>query len=261
MDPEKFMWGVSLGLFVGMLLCAELGYWLGRREMRADPERGRMGTGIIEAALLGLLGLILAFAFSGASSRLASRRELIIREANAMGTAYLRVDVLPADAQPEMRDRFKRYVEQRLQVYRTPDLQTTLAEQAKAEQMQQEIWRAAQIAAQRQAQQQGNAAAPLLLLPALNEMFDSANARMWSMRIHMPQLVVLLLVVVALASAVVAGYTTSGGGGRSWLHGERFALVVSATMYVVLDLEFPRYGVIRINDMDQMLVEVRKGMG
>ena len=248
-------------MFVGMLLCAELGYWLGRREMRADPERVRAGTGIIEAALLGLLGLILAFAFSGASSRMESRRELIIREANAMGTAYLRVDLLPADAQPEMRARFRRYVEQRLRVYHSAGLAEAMTEQAKAEQIQGEIWRAAQTAAQGQAQQQGHPATTLLLLPALNEMFDSANARIWALRIHVPALVVLLLVVVALASAVLVGYTTSGRGGRSWLHRVGFALVISVTVYVVLDLEFPRYGLIRINDMDQMLVEVRKGMG
>ena len=75
------------------------------------------GLRAVEAALFALMGLMLGFAFAGAVSRLDARRELIVREANAIGTAYLRVDLLPAAAQPELRQLFRRYLEARMRVY------------------------------------------------------------------------------------------------------------------------------------------------
>ena len=104
-------------LFVGMMLGLEAGFRLGRTRAGKDPEKSHIGAGAIEGAVLALLGLILAFTFSGASSRLAERRQLIVREANAIGTAYLRVDLLPASEQPAVRHLFRQYLDARLQVY------------------------------------------------------------------------------------------------------------------------------------------------
>src|SRR5215472_10388489 len=103
-------------LFLGMLVCLEIGLRLGRRTQIS--ESAKPGLGVIEGAMFTLLGLLVAFTFSGAAQRFEGRRHLIIEEANDIGTAYLRIDLLPADAQPEIRELFRKYVDSRLAVYR-----------------------------------------------------------------------------------------------------------------------------------------------
>ena len=118
-----------------MILLLELGRRLGRRRQGRDEEGARAGLGAVEGAVFTLLGLLIAFTFSGAASRFDMRRQLIGQEANAIGTAWLRLDLLPAQAQPELRDLFRRYLDLRLAAYRKmPDVEAALAElsQAKA---------------------------------------------------------------------------------------------------------------------------------
>src|SRR4249919_3832924 len=88
-----------------MLVCGEIGRRIGARRLARDPEGLAKGAGAAEAAVFGLLGLLIAFTFSGAASRFEERRHLVTREANAIGTAYLRIDLLPDDAQPAGRRR------------------------------------------------------------------------------------------------------------------------------------------------------------
>jgi hypothetical protein len=112
-----------LGLFVGMLSLIELGRRLGQRRMARNLEGARAGLGAVEGALFGLLGLLIAFTFQGAATRFDTRRALIVEEANAVSTAWARLDLLPVAAQPPLRDLFRRYLDARLEVYqRMPDL-------------------------------------------------------------------------------------------------------------------------------------------
>src|SRR5262245_24463182 len=89
-------------LFLAMLLCIHFGRMLGLRRRAMDPEGATVGLGTIEAAVLALLGLLIAFTFSGAAGRFDSRRHLVVEEANDIGTAYLRIDLPPADRQAAM---------------------------------------------------------------------------------------------------------------------------------------------------------------
>src|SRR5262245_9943511 len=98
--------GVALFTFVAMLVVFESGYRIGQRQAARKPT-AHEGTGPIEAAIFALLGLLFGFAFAGATSRLEARRQLIVQEANDIGTAYLRIDLLPPDAQPAMRHAFR----------------------------------------------------------------------------------------------------------------------------------------------------------
>jgi hypothetical protein len=247
----------TLGLFAGMLILMEIGRRLGLCRLAGDPEGSRAGAGTVEAAVLALLGLLLAFTFSGAGTRLDMRRNLIVEETNAIGTAYLRLDMLPATAQPVLRENFRRYVDARLDVYRKlPDISAVTEQLAKANSLQGDIWRHAVAAVRAEG---APAQAAIVLLPAINGMIDITATRTMAAQMHPPAIVFIMLFVLPLASALLAGYGMVGKS-RSWLHILCFAFVISVTVFVILDLEYPRLGLIRIEAFDQALVDLRNNM-
>jgi hypothetical protein len=131
----------TLGLLVGMLFLLEVGRRIGLWRMAVDTEGARAGIGTVEGALLALLGLLIAFSFSGAAARFDARRQQIIDEANDIGSAYMLVDLLPSEAQPPLRDKFRLYVDSRLEAYRKmPDLVAARAEFERSKILQNEIW-------------------------------------------------------------------------------------------------------------------------
>jgi len=248
----------AVGLFIGMLLFLELGRRIGCARLERDPEGAQKGLSAIEGAVFGLLGLLIAFTFSGAASRFEDRRHLIGQEANAIGTAYLRVDVLPDETQPELRDLFRRYLDLRTETYQNAgNAADTKNRFSKAAALQNEIWTRA-MSACRRADAPGYA--PMLLLPALNEMIDITTTRAVATRNHPPRIIYLLLCGLSLVGALLAGYGTSCSKGRSLLHVAAFAAIISLTVYVILDLEYPRLGLIRVDDADQVLIDLRKSM-
>ena len=244
------------GLFVGMILLLELGRRLGRRRQGRAEEGARAGLGAVEGAVFALLGLLIAFTFSGAASRFDARRQLIVQEANAIGTAWLRLDLLPANVQPELRDLFRRYLDLRLAAYRRmPDVEAALIEIGKANAVQGVLWKKA-VAACQDSPNPVNAH----LIPALNEMFDLAATRTMAAQMHPPSIIFVMLGVLALMSSLLAGYAMAGGKTRSWIHVVGFALIMATTVYVILDLEFPRLGIIRVDAFDRVLVDLRQSM-
>lgn len=246
----------AAGLFVGMVVLLELGRKMGRSRLGRDEEGARAGLGAVEGAIFALMGLLVAFTFSGAAARFDSRRQTIIDEANAIGTAWLRIDLLPGTVQPEFRDIFRRYVDCRLEVYKKiPDMTAVQTEIARGNQMQSQIWERA-VAAVRD---HPNPVTPLVIA-SLNEMFDIAASRDSTAQIHPPMVIFIMLGVLALMSALLAGYAMAGGKSRSWIHIVGYALILSLTVYVILDLEFPRLGFIRIDSFDHILVELRQSM-
>lgn len=247
-----------LGLFIGMLIMLKIGQRIGARQMANDPKGARVGTGAIEAAVFGLLGLLIAFSFSGAVSRFDARRQMIVQETNAIGTAYLRLDLLPANAQPELRENFRHYLDSRLEVYRKlPDVQAATAALANSMKLQQQIWKQAVAAFQAE---EASSAARMLLISALNEMIDIDTTRKLAFKVHPPLIIFGMLFLVALASALMAGYGMAGSKSRKWLHVICFALIIAFTVFVILDIEYPRLGLIRVNAFDQALVELRETM-
>ena len=111
-----FFWFPVL-LIVAILLLMEAGRRFGIRWRNINGETSLGGSGTVEAAVFGLMGLLIAFTFYGAETRFETRRSLIVDEANAIATAYLRLDLLPENAQPELRENFREYVKSRLAIY------------------------------------------------------------------------------------------------------------------------------------------------
>jgi len=257
MSPTTAAGSLAIVVLFGMLAMLEAGRLIARRRALADPESARVGTGVIEGAIFGLLGLLIAFTFSGAASRFDARRQLIVQEANAIGTAYLRLDLLPASTQPGLRDAFRRYVDSRLEIYRKiPDLDAARAAFAASTRIQHEIWSTAVSACR----SDPNPPSTMLLLPALNEMIDITTTRLAAAQTHPPPIIFVMLGALALLSALLAGYAMGTGKGHNWVYILGFVAVISVTVYVILDIEFPRLGFIRLDAFDQLLVDLRNSM-
>lgn len=252
-----FFW--TVGLFVGMLLFLEIGRRIGVRRIKEDSQTATEGVGAIDGAVFALLGLLIAFTFSGASSRFDTRRQLIVEETNDIGTAYLRLDLLPADSQPALRESFRRYLDARLEIYRKlPDLVAAKEQLAKAVELQTQIWRQAVVASRTK---EAPPSAPILLLPALNAMIDITTTQVMAGQIHPPVVIFAMLFGLALAASLLAGYGLAGGSKlRRWFHMVIFALVMAVAIYVILDIEYPRLGLIRVDDFDQALIDLRESM-
>jgi hypothetical protein len=99
-----------------------------------------------------------------------------------------------------------------------------------------------------------------LLLPALNAMIDITTTRTFALYTHPPMIIFAVLFVMALASALLAGHGMAGGKRRNWLYMVGFAALVALAVYVILDLEVPRLGLIRVGAFDQALVDLLESM-
>lgn len=251
------MFLIAVGLLIAMLLFLETGRRLASRRRKDSLEAGE-GISAVDGAVFGLLGLLIAFTFSGASARFDARRQLIVEETNAIGTAYLRLDLLPAAVQPPLRESFRRYLDSRLAVYRKlPDVSAAKEELARSNQLQGELWRQAVAAVQSEGAPPG---ATMLLLPALNAMIDITTTRTMTTQMHPPKVVFAMLLGLALAASFLAGYGMTGSEVGSRFHMLGFALAMAIAVYVILDLEYPRLGLIRVDAFDQALVDLRATM-
>jgi hypothetical protein len=239
-----------------MLLLLELGRRLGLRALREHPDAD-LGAGAINGAVFALFGLLIAFTFSGAATRFDARRQLVVREANAIGTAWLRVDLLPASAQPEVREFFRRYTAARLAGFRKlPDTAAAATEFDRATALQGELW-GRMIEGARAT---SSPAVLSLVATAMNEVIDlttTIRAASWE---HPPLPIFLLLYGLGFAASLLAGFDSARSPGRSWLHALVFSTVIAASVYVILDMEYPRLGLIRVDGYDVLLEELLRGM-
>ena len=244
---------LAVGLFAGMLLMLEVGRRMGLRRIAKGAD---VGTGTaLNASVFGLLGLLVAFTFSGAASRFETRRQLIVDETNAIGTAYLRLDLMPASGQPPLREKFKQYVDVRLAAYANPDVDAGKQQLAQAASIQLELWsQAVMVSRSADASPEGGR----LLLPALNTLIDMTTKQTMATEMHPPMIIFLMLVALILVSSLLAGYSLAQGTRRNWIQILCFAAVLSIAFYVILDLEFPRVGWIKLDD--RALVELRQTM-
>jgi hypothetical protein len=244
----------ALVLFFAMLLLVELGRRLRKRNASLPDIPG---TSAMESAIFALFGLLLAFTFSGAMSRYDAHRQLIVQETNNIGTAWLRLDLLPATAQPALRQSFREYTAVRARRFDAASL-TSGASIAGSEtvRLQNEIWTHSVAAAS------GAGASPdaaKLLLPALNDMIDITSTRKNAFNMHPPAVITLLLVALACTCSLMAGFGMSGSQ-RSWLHMIAFAAAISLTIYATLDIEYPREGLVTLTSRDQVFLDLLQSM-
>jgi hypothetical protein len=243
-------------LFFGMLLAGQVAQRIGRRRW-SEAEEAQETSGAVTGAVFALLGLLIAFTFSGAYARFDARRQLIVQEANAIGTAYLRLDLLPPEAQAPLRESFREYVASRaLQYQHLTNTAAARRDLAGATALQNDIWNQAVVATAGPE----NQAARMLLLSALNEMIDIVTTRSIAIQTHPPLIIWFALALLALVCAGLAGYAASRSERPSRFYAILFAAITVLILYIILDIEYPRYGFVRLDSVNQLLVDLGKTM-
>jgi hypothetical protein len=251
--PLDFMplWALLLGVFVLVLLAVEGGYRLGKAARRADESRDSP-LGEMIAATLGLLAFLLAFTFSLAASRYDSRRQLLLDEANAIGTTWLRAGLLP-EGGDEIRALLRQYTDIRLQAPRSRRLQDSIR---RSEELQTLLWeRAAPIARRNE-----NPVMVGLFIQSLNELIDLHAKRLTaSVRSRIPLSIWGALYSVTVLSFAALGYHAGLVRARRSLAIVPVAFTFAVVIGLIADLDRPQEGTLTVGQ--EPLIELRKSMG
>lgn len=236
---------IALVLLGALLLANECGYRLGLRRRASTPELVRAQLGGIQSALAGLFALLLGFTFAMALSRYEERRQTVVREANAIGTAALRARLLPAGQRAEVNQLFRRYVEVRVAAAHGPNLATPelARHDAEAGRLQEQLWGRAAAAAEADPR-----SVPAgLLITAVNELIDVKGERDAALANHVPETVLMLLFGFAVLTSGVFGYGNGLAGARAFGTAAILTILISLVMLVIVDLDRPRRGLIHVN--------------
>jgi zinc transporter ZupT len=232
----------AFGLLALLFASLEVGFRAGRRTIADSDARAAGQIGSIQGAILGLLGLLLAFSFSAAGTRFLERQDLIVTEANAIGTAYLRADLLDEDHRAELRSALKRYTEHRIELSRRVALGITADDHEEISRQHARIWSAAS---------RGVNVRPefvMAVLPPVNEVIDTHSLRIAAGKKHVPALVLGLLIASSALAIGIIGYGCGTGGKRRAPLTASLALLVGAALWITIDLDHPRAGLLRLSD-------------
>jgi len=241
-------WQLMLIILVLMIVSTLIGVYAGKRrkkELKLDST--------ILGSLFGLLGLLLAFSFSLATSFLGIRREIIIDESNNIGTAILRSDLYSESERQLFRADFKQYIEARIDYFSNRDIKTVLDAQDRSVKIQQQLW----SRAMRLSRDSGYYVASMQMIPALNNVIDISSKRYYVDSVHLPEPIIYLLVLLACACAFYVGYTVARKE-NDWLLVIGFCLLTSMVVFVIFDIDRPRRGLIKLDKINQSIMDLRK---
>jgi hypothetical protein len=248
------VWSFTL-VFLGlMLLSGEIGFRLGLRSRARGEEDTQTWIAAMEGAMLGVLALLLGFTMAMAVTRFDARRLLVVDEANAIGTSYLRTQLVPPPDGPEMAGLFREYVDARLEfAHAGNNVRAIQKARDRSARLQAEIWSRGTAFAR-----QDRSALSLLLLSSLNQTFDLENSNWAAFNAHVPESVLLINALVAVLASSLVGYSFGLGGSRNpftmcWL-----ALCVTLVLAVIIDLDQPKKGLIRVSE--QPLIDLQRQM-
>ena len=230
-------WLIAGGLFAGMILIWEVLFRVGLGQKREQAN----DLGPIDTAVAGLLALILAFSFSMASDRFDAREEVIVSEADAIGTTYLRCDFLvPAD-QAACRERLVRYSQARVEFFEAGhDQEKILDVSARSERLHDELWELV-----RRTHEVRDTPAVALTVDSLNGLIDLHTDRLAAQRRIVPQEVTAVTLSLCLAWGAFAGYLCGLAGKRLHVSWFGFSALVSIVIFCSIDLDRPGRGFIR----------------
>lgn len=186
------------------------------------------------------------------SSRFDTRRYLVIEEANAIGTAVLRTDIYPDSVRKLLRANLKDYVEARIAFYEAHmDLEKALEHYGKADAIGKKVWSIAAV----YAQQNTTTTVASQMIPALNAMIDITTTRFAAGQATVPDSIMYFLFILCFCSAFLLGYDTKGG--VDWIVVIGFAIMLSSTVFNIMDLDSPRSGLIDLDTANKKMTELR----
>ena len=231
---------LSALLFAGIILFNIFGSWVIRYQKKKDPEHSTSGIAALEGALLGLLSLLLAFTFNKSASNYDIRKQLIVQEANDIGTALLRADLYPDSIRRVFRSDFKKYITARMDYYKAGNDENKIQDALKnAEMISARIWQQAALIS-RQADVETRS---MQMVPAVNNMIDTMSKREASRTSRVPESILWLLFILALIGSFMVGYA-SHSKKINWIVISLYSLMTVMTIYLILDLDRPRRGLI-----------------
>jgi hypothetical protein len=246
------LWGFFVFTLVLVLLAIEGGYRLGRYRVTRGEHEKEAPVGAMVAAMLGLLAFMLAFTFGLAAQRFDTRRQILLDEANAVGTTYLRAAMLPKDEQ-EIRSLLREYVDRRLAaVQNGGNIQEGIRQ---SEALQNRLWDHSVALAR----ENPDSIVVGLFVQSLNELIDLHAKRITAgIRNRVPAVIWVSLFAVAVISLGAMGY--HAGLVRTSRSIAIVAIGVSFTVVIglVADLDSPREGFLTVSQ--QPLIDVRESM-
>ena len=255
-DWNEFV--VAALIFLILIGAGEVGYLLARhrRAGRKNETAAEVHEHLneVQTAVFAVLGLLLAFTFAMAVSRFDARKQALEDETNAIGTAYLRTQLLPPGQQAAAAAVFRTYVDARLNSAR-PFWYQDVRLKHETDELQEKLWTQGVAAAN----QDPHAVTTDLYIQSLNEMFDAQSARDAARLNELPTSTIYLLLAISILSVGTLGYRAGLGGRRSLVGAVLLALVITLIIGIIIDLDQPYLGLITISQ--QSLIELRQSMG
>ena len=254
-----FFW-LNLGvagamLMAVVLLAAEAGFRLAQRASGGIDDQNRSQVAAIKGASIAVVGLLLGFTFSMSASRFESRKLIVVNEANAIGTAYLRARLLQEPQRQQLEACLRRYVDVWLELCAAgADVNTGEAATKELGQLQERLWTVAAEAAR----QNPNAVTLSLLLQSLNDIFDRQSELMAAVANRVPGVVLLLLTVTISIALGMVGYGCGLAGRRNFGAVLTLSVLIVAIILTILDFDRPRRGLVQISPAPMLVL--RQGM-
>ncbi len=233
-----------IGLIILALLFAgmEIGFrghrWLQRRD--GGEAGGPASPDYLLSAMLGLLALLLGFTFAMSLNRYETRRELVVQEANAIGTTWLRARLVEGPGRDRIDQLLHRYVDARIAWSHDP---SRVAATAATWDLQRKLWEETGSALRQEPSTQLSRA----LMDAMNQSFDLASERAAGRNAHIPGEVLGMLMLCAILSAMMLGYMMGGAARRHRAATTMLLLLVGLVMLMIFDLDRPISGLIQVS--------------
>ena len=242
---------VFVAFAVVAMLFYEAGFRLGRWWQDRTPGEQEGPTGMLVGSILALLAFLLAVTMGMAADRFDARRALVLQEANAIGTAYLRAGYLPQPASDQVRELLREYVPHRIVLTSSTDIQ---GEIAKSVAIQNDIW-----AITEQVARDNGSDVVALFVESVNDVIDLHESRVTAGSARVPETIILLLVGGAALSLGMVGYNAGLTGRRSLLSAVVLIVALGAVITIVVDLDRPREGFIQVSQ--QPLIDLQQQIG
>lgn len=240
---QQSLVGIGLFLVGGMVLALLLGR---RLEIWFVKKYGDLpeGTTTLISAIFALTAFLLGFAFNMSNNRYEQRRQSIVEEANAIGTAMMRVDLFPDSLQPILKSQFEDYLAKRIAFFKAgPRYDSAMYWETEASRSGDQLWQTAT----QYSRDTKDIIATSQMIPALNAMFDAATTRHYGIVAKVPEPVLYLLFLLAFTSAFLAGFN-SPKERVNYFVSTIFCLMTVLVILLVFDLDRPRRGFVRFDD-------------